>query len=265
MTRLEELQKELEDLEYRVKSGGYQAVNEAGKPITPGQVRSEIRQYLLESGSTQSKFLSDIGVNSNSYGKFMNGTYKDPWAACQNGTYEAACIFFAIKKLKDQILDLESSDDKPTRKRAHDESGTNGGSSSSEPRQYVSQKKSRNVVDAELADILAVDVPSPCPVFANCDEVREMIREYLDTSGVTQSRWLKAIDVASNSLSRFLHMTGKGMGAGNSVYQIAWRFFEQKRILEGLPKSARRLEQEQRWGESGFPLKHDDGHRLDVS
>ena len=35
-----------------------------------------------------------IGVNANSYGKFMHGKYKDPWSATQNGTYAAAAFFF---------------------------------------------------------------------------------------------------------------------------------------------------------------------------
>lgn len=53
----------------------------------------------------------------------------------------------------------------------------------------------------------------------------------------------------------------EGAGASNCMYRKAWRFFEQKRILEGKPKSAKRVEQEQRWGPEGFPLQHDSGVR----
>jgi hypothetical protein len=56
-------------------------------------------------------------------------------------------------------------------------------------------------------------------------------------------------------------MKGKGAGAANVTYTRAWTFFEKKRILEKKPKSAKRLEQEKRWGAEGFPLKHDDGTR----
>lgn len=257
MSTVEELEKQLEDLRNSILAGTFDCKNAAGKPITPNQVRQDIRKYLDDSGSTQSKFLSDIGVNSNSYGKFMNGTYQDPWTACQNGTYEAACKFFAIKRIQDKIDELT---DKPSDRNPRKRSMEGSVSSSSLPRAFV-VKKSRNVVDAELSEILSVHIDDPCPVYANCDEVRDMINEYLLHSGVTQSRWLKAIEVASNSLSRFRQMTGKGVGAGNSVYPIAWRFFEQKRLWDGEPKSARRLEQEERWGPAGFPLKHDDGHR----
>ena len=35
------------------------------------------------------------------------------------------------------------------------------------------------------------------------------------------------------------------------IYPRAYRFFEQKRILDGKPKTAKRLEQENRWGLDG--------------
>ena len=69
---------------------------------------------------------------------------------------------------------------------------------------------------------------------------------------------------------------------GNHLYPKAYRFFEQKRLLEKKPKSAGRLANEQLLGEhrakwakyahlgssfaaefagEGFGLRHDDGHR----
>jgi hypothetical protein len=35
-----------------------------------------------------------LGVNSNSYNKFMNGKYKHQWSAAENQTYDAAARFF---------------------------------------------------------------------------------------------------------------------------------------------------------------------------
>ena len=40
----------------------------------------------------------------------------------------------------------------------------------------------------------------------------------------------------------------KALGASSKVYGAAYRFFEQKLILERLPKSRNRLIQEKRWG-----------------
>mmetsp|Transcript_20967 Transcript_20967/g.67644 ORF Transcript_20967/g.67644 Transcript_20967/m.67644 type:complete len:232 (-) Transcript_20967:176-871(-) len=50
---------------------------------------------LLESTDIKiGEFQKMIGVNANSWGKFMHGKYKDPWSATQNGTYFAAAYFF---------------------------------------------------------------------------------------------------------------------------------------------------------------------------
>ena len=56
-------------------------------------------------------------------------------------------------------------------------------------------------------------------------------------------------------------MKGKGAGAANTVYVKAYRFFEQKRILEGKVKSKKRLTAEREQGPDGFPLRHDNGMR----
>ncbi len=122
-------------------------------------------------------------------------------------------------------------------------------------------KKSKDDVTALLAAITAVNVPEDCPVYANCDEVRHKIEQFLCHSGVNQSRFLATIGVAGNSLASFRKLNGKGAGASNCVYPKAWRFFEQKRILEEKPKSAKHIEQEKRWGPKGFPLEHDSGRR----
>ena len=123
-------------------------------------------------------------------------------------------------------------------------------------------KQAKAAFQQELATITAVDVPENCPVYANCDEVRRMIEAYLISPGVNQSAWLKAIgNVNNKSLTSFRKMKGKGAGASNGLYQAAWRFFEQKRLHEGKPKTAKHLEQEKRWGAEGFPLHHDQGKR----
>ena len=66
-----------------------------GKQISPNQIRSEIQKHIQETGKTQSKFMNDISVNSNSFGKFMKGAYKDQWSACQNGLFTIA--IFTLK------------------------------------------------------------------------------------------------------------------------------------------------------------------------
>jgi DNA transposition AAA+ family ATPase len=63
-------------------------------------MRAEIRKHLAETGKNQTKFQGEIGVSAASYGKFMNGKYKDQWSAVQNGTYEAAGTYLAKYKIQ---------------------------------------------------------------------------------------------------------------------------------------------------------------------
>jgi hypothetical protein len=195
-------------------------------------MKAAIRKHLGETGKNQTTFVKEINVNSNSYGKFMNLAYKDQWSAVQNGTYRAAGVYLAKYKIQKQIDDLMSK-----------EAGI-----------APPTKKSRCDMDNQLDAINAV-VVGETPVYANCDEVRQMINKYLTSSVVSQARWLNSIGVASNSLACFRKMKGKGAGASNKTYPLAWRFFEKKRILENKPKSDKRLEQEARWGPEGFPLE----------
>ena len=62
--------------------------------ITPAKLRSKINKLLSSTDIKIGEFQKMIGVNANSYGKFMHGKYKDPWSATQNGTYSGAAFFF---------------------------------------------------------------------------------------------------------------------------------------------------------------------------
>ena len=65
-----------------------------GISITPARLRSKIMKLLSSTDIKIGEFQKMIGVNANSYGKFMHGKYKDPWSATMNGTYRAAAFFF---------------------------------------------------------------------------------------------------------------------------------------------------------------------------
>ena len=66
--------------------------------ITPARLRTKIVKLLASTDIKIGEFQRMLGVNANSYGKFMqtgtNSKYKDPWSATQNGTYHAAAFFF---------------------------------------------------------------------------------------------------------------------------------------------------------------------------
>ena len=62
---------------------------------------------------------------------------------------------------------------------------------------------------------------------------------------VSQAAFLRALGgIQAGSLANFRKMKGKGAGASNCIYPAAYRFFEQKRILDNKPKSNARKEAE---------------------
>ena len=63
----------------------------SGNQRTPNSIRLAFQKYIDESPETQTAILKRIGVNSNSFRKFMNpATYASAWSATSNGTYWAA-------------------------------------------------------------------------------------------------------------------------------------------------------------------------------
>ena len=70
----------------------YDDFQEEGTRITPGRLRNQINKLLETTDIKIGEFQRMIGVNANSWGKFMHGKYKDPWSATQNGTFWAAAL-----------------------------------------------------------------------------------------------------------------------------------------------------------------------------
>lgn len=217
---VERLEEELDAILYKIDEGEFVPFSSTGKQITPNSMRSDIRKHLQETGETQTKVQDDIHVSAASYGKFMNGKYKEQWSAVQNGTYQAAGIYLAkysIQKKIDDLMSKKSSDNISKKRPAEAVSDEN----------VQPAKKSKSEIDNQFAAIDAISV-GETPVYANCDEVRQMINKYLISSGVNQTRWLKCIGTGANSLIAFRKMKGKGAGASNMIYPLAWRFFEKK-------------------------------------
>ena len=62
--------------------------------VSPNQLKAKIRKLLSSTDIKIGEFQRILGVNANSYLKFMNGKYKDQWNATLNGTYYSAAYFF---------------------------------------------------------------------------------------------------------------------------------------------------------------------------
>ena len=66
---------------------GFIPATSSGKQKSPNQIRNESQRYIDSCGGMQASVIDRLGVNSNSFRKFMNSkTYKSQWSATSNGT-----------------------------------------------------------------------------------------------------------------------------------------------------------------------------------
>lgn len=71
--------------------GDWVPTTKSGKQKSPNVIRSEFQKYIDSVNETQTAIIGKLGINNNSFRKFMNPkTYKDQWSATQNGT--VSCI-----------------------------------------------------------------------------------------------------------------------------------------------------------------------------
>jgi hypothetical protein len=239
---------------------GWYPQRKNGNPKTPNVIRNDIRKFLQEEWtSTKTAFLREIGVNANSFNKYMSGNYKNKWSATSNGTHYAAGVFLERERIKKKYRKKNDS-----KKRKRDDASAGSSSSSSTSSSSKKSKKDEGML--LLASIATVDVPLDSPVYDNCDIIRRKINRFLMDSCVSQAAFLRALGgIQAGSLANFRKMKGKGAGASNCIYPAAYRFFEQKRILDNKPKSNARKEAELNFGAQGYRLRHDDGRRWVIS
>lgn len=129
--------------------------NGLGKTKDSLQIRGELQRYIDHSPETQTAIIGQLGVNNNSFRKFMNPkTYKNQWSAVQNGTYWAAARFLAQKKHEQKVSGKKRKAD-----------GTDGSA--------VKKSTSSSRMEAELlmARINQVELPDNAPVYDSCPEL----------------------------------------------------------------------------------------------
>lgn len=253
---MEKLKKELADLESRIREGEFSPVyGPKHRMRSPNQIRAAVRKYQAENTITQLELAHRIGVLPGSFSKFMTQHYMNEWSALDNNVYWEAAKFLAVEEIKGKMAALEA------KKRGVTEmSGGEGAANAADPKRAKLQ-----AADMKLQQITSVALPAHVPVYATCDEIRSALNRFFATSGATEAQWLHCVDAPAKSLNNFRQMSGAGAGGANQIYWKAYRFFEQKRILENKPKSAKRLEYERIYGQRGFPLSHDNGIRYTFS
>ena len=234
----------------------------SGKQKSPNVIRGELQRHIDSSPLTQTAIIQKMGVNNNSFRRFMDPkTYKDQWSACQNGTYWAAARLLAEDKwTKDQ----EKKASKGKKKAAT--TTTTATATATGKRKADGEENAGNAAVAAAASASAVAKPAPkrtkadtvalmarinatqgahtSIVYDSCPDLVKKMKDFLDEPGVTKSDLCTALGaINSNSLRTFL-MGKKQDQCGNVTYLRAYAFFEKKRIMEGKKKTARRVKNE---------------------
>ena len=251
--------------------------NSAGNQKTCNVIRGEITKFLRTNEMTQTRFLSDISCNANSYGRFM--ALKGVMNGIQNGVYWGAARFFERRK-RSEAAEKKSNPSAFKRKRA-------------EAADDAAKKKVKGeVLLAKLSAGAGSDSEpyAEGPIYDSCPEIRSKSTAFLKAGNMTQGAFLKEVGVAAKSFNDFMKVKAvpnsgpsdwrnHQAGAANHFYPKAYHFFEKMRLAEGKAKSPKRLTNEaalgpgalnesQKWmvekgylPEAGCALKHDDGKR----
>ena len=247
---------------------GWVPCSKTGKQHTPNMIRNQLQRYIDECKanrtSTQTEIISKMGVNNNSFRRFMNPkTYKSAWSATENSTYwEGAKLLERVKYEKEQAKKAKK---KSVKRKAIDEPSstaeakkTKGDTSSpvapkptptATTNAAESVKKTKAQLKQELMELVqrisaVVSVKHQDPVYDTCPQVVAKTKLFLQREGMTKALLLTALgDINSNSMNRFL--SGKKQDqCGNVSYKEAYIFFEKLRVLEGKNKTKARLKNE---------------------
>ena len=138
----------------------------SGKQKSPNAIRNELQRYIDNSSETQTAIVDRMGVNSNSFRKFMNPkTYKDQWSACQNGTYWAAARLLERVKYEAKLAKATSKKRK---------------TSDSNVAEAIGAKKSKADTKADAEELMyrinQVELDANVPVYDSCPELVKKVR-----------------------------------------------------------------------------------------
>ncbi|KAI5778840.1 hypothetical protein EDC01DRAFT_600876, partial [Geopyxis carbonaria] len=197
---------------------------------TCNQVRRKILAFLESGEMRVTAFQKHLGVNSNSYNRFMK--MSGPWQGVDNSVMSSAYRFFKQRERNGVTVPKKKA-------------------------------KAGPATSTELESVeLEGEQQDAVEVYDSCDEIRRKIAAHLRTPGVTQAAFLKDLaamlhtappgtKIQSKQLNDFRTKSGADAGNTSRVFYCAYVFFEKLRIKEGKPKSKHRLEMERRWTAHG--------------
>ena len=220
------------------------------KRLSPQALRGKIRKFLETYNVAVTSFQKVIGVNAASYSKFMNGKYKDAWAATSNGTYwNAGYFFWSDEKLgqKDSIIKKLKASASAAEKAGDGAVGGAGGGAGG-----AAGKK------PPLPDVSAITLNSS-DVYLNPKEVRAEVSALKTRYKCTNAELAKAVwpeKAASTAnpaaaVGRFLSQGGEFGGEEMDFYRPCALFCEKMRVFENRPKSKKRKALEEEAEETG--------------
>ncbi|KAI4194304.1 MAG: hypothetical protein LQ350_007839 [Teloschistes chrysophthalmus] len=217
------------------------------RPITDNcdVVRRKINAFITSGEMKVTEFQRTIGVNSNSYGRFMK--LKGPLSGNTNQVWYAAFRFFD---------DRRKAGIKPTKKKV---------------------KKDDETKKFDLSGVapLPGEREGTVSVWETSDEIRKKINAFLREPDVMQNAFLREIAkfqptttgeddgtkkkkkaIQSKQLKDFLGYTGPLMGNTSKVFYCSYVFFEKMRLKQGKPKTEMRRGTEAAWcAEGGVDTK----------
>lgn len=213
------------------------------------QIRGKLRKYIENGGAKTTEMQRELGVNSNSWGRFMR--YTGSMQGCDGGVYEAATRFF---------LDMERRGEKMPKAKpaAGKENAPPAGSAAAAIADAAGKPASKGKAKAPKPTTATADVSGvtldgedtdSVPVHDSCDAVRKKIEAHLKLPGVTRASFLRdlgaqfhdKVNIQSKQLNDFLAKRGPLSGNTSRVYYGGYVFFEKRRLALGQPKSAHRL------------------------
>lgn len=211
-------------------------------------IRRKINAFLNSGEMEVTEFLREIGVNNNSYDRFMK--LKGRYSGVDNQTYEASFKFFQKRK-------------------------ANGV-------EEVSKKKVKKDEEAKRYDVLDIQLEGEendsVRIYDTCDDIRQKIAVYLQEPNITQAGFLREIGklfsenrtIQSKQLKDFQAKKGPLAGNSSSVFYGSYVFFEKQRIKQNKAKSKKRLEMEAVWDNGidrsrpqSYNVRKDEGVVLD--
>lgn len=226
-------------------------------------VRKKIKEFVATKEMTQTAFCKQIGVSAQSMNNFLK--LKGAWNGMQNGTFWGAQRYFVARDVAKKMEKAAMPTAEKKRKRE------------SEISDKSSKKSSLEALLAKVRDAELTRKVEAEGVYDTCDEVRKKSLEFIASSGMSQTAFIKEIGSHPPSWSSFIKMKAKfkghNPGAGNGAYPGAYYMLEKVRIVQGEKKSAARLkcEAESAPGmpgyrsfcspKGGYALKNDDGKR----